>query len=115
MDISSPPGTFSYPMFEGGTQILSLSRITKKMQTDLIDGLLNFDLPSAIAILFTFFFISVLVNKLFLKSQKLYDSFFLVYRILFKEHNISMKNHKGRFILSSILIYHLILTFIVET
>lgn len=114
-DIPSPPGTFSYALFEGGTEILSLARVTKKMQTDLIDGLLNFDLWSTIAILFTFLFISLVVNKLFLKSQRLGDSIFLIYRILFKEHNISLTNTKGRFILSSVLLYHLLLAFIVET
>lgn len=81
----SPPGTFSHPLFEGGTQILSVAWSTKKKQTDLIDGLLNFDLPSTICILFFFFFISLVVHRLFLKKdQKFYDSLFLMYRILFK-------------------------------
>ena len=34
---------------------------------------------------------------------------------MFKEHNLSLKQKKGRFLLSFILIYHLILIFFVET
>ena len=98
---------------ESGTKFLSIIDYPKKRQSDIINLFTTLDFYSLVIIL-SVFLILILLFSLLIGELKYKDSTILIYRIFIKEHHLTSSVLKYRLILTFILIYHFLLTILIE-
>ena len=117
ISISNPPGILTTILVESGTNFLSIINFPKKRANDITKAFTSLDVYS-LALTLIFFVILVLQFSFLFDRLRIADSAIFFYRILVKEHHIESsvsKKPKYRFVLSFALIYHFLLTIMIET
>lgn len=100
-----------------GTNFLSIISFPKKRASDLTTAFTSLGAYS-LGLTLIFFVVLVLEFSFLVDRLRIVDSATFIFRILVKEHHIpivSSKTLKYRLILSVTLIYHFLLTILIET
>lgn len=85
----------------------------KKKISDLSSCFLEFNLDVVFLLLLFYFTVVYLVSKL-TKEIRLSEAALLLYRVMFKEHNLAIKQAKARYFFFCVLIYYLLINTIIE-
>lgn len=102
---------FSIALYSSGFGTLSLVRYPVQKTNDLTNCFFDFKLDVIFFFLIFYFLIALILAYDF--SLKLNESALLVYRIMFKEHNLKLKHLMYRQFLTSVLMYYFLLNIII--
>ena len=105
--------TDSTPLYQSGFGSVKLISFPQKKISDLSSCFLEFNLDVAFLLLLFYFVVVFLVSKL-TQEIRLSEAALLLYRVMFKEHNLAIKQAKASYFLFCVLIYFLLLNTIIE-
>lgn len=115
ISLSNPPGILTTTLVESGTNFLSIINFPKKRTSDITTAFTSLDLYSLVLALI-FFVVLVLQFSFLIGQLRVVESATFIFRILVKEHHqASTSRMKYRFILTFTLVYHFLLTILIET
>ena len=102
-------------IYESGFGTLQYIYFPVKLSSDLTTSFFDFKIDLIFIFLF-FYVLIVLILSYFLDiKMKFTESWLLIFRIMVKEHNLNIKHLSYRYFFVFILIYHFLLTILLET